>query len=177
LAFGQNEDATCTFEHPEGCPEGYFSEDDDETGQCYPDTDPCYPGVIRYPSAEKEACGQTEDICKKYNASLPESCIIEGRPIQDFPTSNCISNPDQDNCAVDENNSCPENFSMMTSANFTTTRCVPINVVQVYKDQQLREIIDPNRCAEGYELQNTESLEPYARRYSDNPIGNCVKQR
>jgi hypothetical protein len=35
VGFGNNEDATCFFKHPNGCPEGYFSADDDETGQCY----------------------------------------------------------------------------------------------------------------------------------------------
>jgi hypothetical protein len=178
--FGNNEDDTCFRLHRSGCPEGYHGEDGDETGQCYPDTEPCYPGQIRYPSdrvgGKGEACGQTEDICKKYNQTLPESCFIEGRSIVGFPTSHCISNPDQDNCAVDEANTCPENFSLMRSANFTVARCVPINVNQVFKDQQFRDITDPNRCGEGYELGNVEDLVPYERRYSDNPIGNCAKQ-
>jgi hypothetical protein len=33
--FGENEDATCVPSDP--CPEGYHKEDEDETGQCYPD--------------------------------------------------------------------------------------------------------------------------------------------
>jgi len=53
--FGTNEDGTCfsptlingNWEWE--CPDGYHSEEDDETGQCYPDTKPCYPGQIRDP--------------------------------------------------------------------------------------------------------------------------------
>ena len=47
--FGNNEDETCFLTHKGGCPEGYYGVSDDETGQCYPNTKPCYPGQIRYP--------------------------------------------------------------------------------------------------------------------------------
>ena len=33
--FAGNEDSTFPIHREEGCPEGYFSADDDETGQCY----------------------------------------------------------------------------------------------------------------------------------------------
>src|SRR5262245_38280678 len=46
--YGNNEDYTCIPTH-EQCPDGYHSADDDETSQCYPETEPCYPGQIRYP--------------------------------------------------------------------------------------------------------------------------------
>lgn len=36
-----NEDDYCFPLHREGCPEGYHSTDDDETGQCYPDDEGC----------------------------------------------------------------------------------------------------------------------------------------
>ena len=39
--FGNNEDSTCFFLHREGCPEGYHSTDDDETGQCYSNEEGC----------------------------------------------------------------------------------------------------------------------------------------
>jgi hypothetical protein len=42
------------------CPKDYHSEDDDETGQCYPHTEPCYPGQIRYP--DFAACGDEEYV-------------------------------------------------------------------------------------------------------------------
>ena len=55
--FGGNEDSTCFVDHSDiGCPKGYHSADDDETGQCYPDTEPCYPGQIRDPNEDRPSC-------------------------------------------------------------------------------------------------------------------------
>ena len=138
--FGSNEDATCFVSKKNGCPDGYHGEDDDETGQCYPDTKPCWPGMIRYPSDRAapavEACGDTEDVCKKYNMSLPESCIVDGRSIIDFPTADCLIYPDHDNCAFVEGYGCPvPDFTMMTSANFTVPRCVPIDDEEVLEEE------------------------------------------
>jgi len=39
--FGSNDDSTCFFLHREGCPEGYHSTDNDETGQCYSNEEGC----------------------------------------------------------------------------------------------------------------------------------------
>jgi hypothetical protein len=39
--FGNNDDSTCFFFHKEGCPEGYHSTDNDETGQCYSNEEGC----------------------------------------------------------------------------------------------------------------------------------------
>jgi hypothetical protein len=39
--FGNNDDSTCFFLHKEGCPEGYHSTDNDETGQCYSNKGGC----------------------------------------------------------------------------------------------------------------------------------------
>jgi len=39
--FGNNDDSTCFFLHKEGCPEGYHSTDNDETGQCYSNEEGC----------------------------------------------------------------------------------------------------------------------------------------
>jgi hypothetical protein len=39
--FGNNDDSTCFFLHKEGCPEGYHSTDNDETGQCYSNKEGC----------------------------------------------------------------------------------------------------------------------------------------
>lgn len=39
--FGNNDDSTCFFLHREGCPEGYHSTDNDETGQCYSNEEGC----------------------------------------------------------------------------------------------------------------------------------------
>jgi hypothetical protein len=40
-SFGNNDDSTCFFLHKEGCPEGYHSTDNDETGQCYSNEGGC----------------------------------------------------------------------------------------------------------------------------------------
>jgi hypothetical protein len=42
--FAQNEDATCHKSGP--CPEGYHSEDEDETGQCYLNSEGCISGSM-----------------------------------------------------------------------------------------------------------------------------------
>jgi hypothetical protein len=39
--FATNEDDYCFPLHDAGCPEGYHSEDEDETGQCYPNDEGC----------------------------------------------------------------------------------------------------------------------------------------
>ena len=39
--FGNNDDSTCFFIHKQGCPEGYHSTDNDETGQCYSNKEGC----------------------------------------------------------------------------------------------------------------------------------------
>jgi hypothetical protein len=44
--FGNNGDATCFIRHPEGCPKGYHSTDDDDTGQCYPNSEGCNTYVV-----------------------------------------------------------------------------------------------------------------------------------
>jgi hypothetical protein len=68
--FGNNKDGTYfpmtmvngTWERE--CPPEYHSEQDDETGQCYPDTEPCHPGQIRSPDA---TCSDEEYVCEEHN--------------------------------------------------------------------------------------------------------------
>lgn len=171
--FGQNEDSTCVPRSD--CPEGYYSEDENETGQCYPDTKPCWPGMIRYPDRHvgSEVCGYVEDVCKKYNASLTESCFVEGRTIVDFPNTTCLTNPDQKRCELLEGYGCPPGFPMMTSVNFSTPKCVPMDDEEMFEEEREREVFDPNRCAEGYDLRvNANHLQVQMR--GDN-IGSCIK--
>jgi hypothetical protein len=171
--FGQNEDGTC-FKSRNECPEGYYSADEDETGQCYPDTEPCYPGMIRYPdSYTREGCGNVEDVCKKYNMSLTESCFVEGRTIVDFPNTTCLTNPDQKRCELLEGYGYPPGFPMMTSVNFSTPKCVPMDDEEMFEEEREREVFDPNRCAEGYDLRvNANHLQVQTR--GDN-VGSCIK--
>jgi hypothetical protein len=102
--------------------------------------------LCRYPSDRAapavEVCGDTEDVCKKYNMSLPESCIVDGRSIIDFPTADCLIYPDHDNCAFVEGYGCPvPDFTMMTSANFTVPRCVPIDDEEVLEKEKEMSLI------------------------------------
>ena len=60
--------------------------------QCYPNTEPCFAGIIMY--ADNKGCGDTQDVCKVDNESLPQSCFVEGGTIVDFPNESCLTNPD-----------------------------------------------------------------------------------
>ena len=54
-----------------GCPDGYHTVDDDETGRCIPNSDGCPDGMIFRPDGE--TCGYKEDLCQD-NPSL-EGCV------------------------------------------------------------------------------------------------------
>jgi hypothetical protein len=73
--FGTNGDGQC---FPlGGCPEGYHSNEDDETGTCYPDSEPCPDGQVR--SDEGNFCEyptQSED-CAEGSQFNPSSGICE----------------------------------------------------------------------------------------------------
>jgi len=43
--FNMNEDGQCFPDHPEGCPDGTHSEDDDESGRCIDDEEGCPDGM------------------------------------------------------------------------------------------------------------------------------------
>lgn len=46
--FNTNDDENCFPDH-ERCPDGYHSEEDNETGECYPDSRPCPQGQVMDP--------------------------------------------------------------------------------------------------------------------------------
>jgi hypothetical protein len=171
--FAQNEDGTCfaktfingTWEWE--CPDGYHSEDDDETGQCYPDSEPCYPGMVRYP--DFTACGYEEYVCEKHNLT---SCTVDGRSLVNFPNEDCLTQPDNKRCAILPGYGCPEGFALMSGTNFTVSRCVPESVKEVEEAERERQVLDPNRCAPGYRLEVGETVDIHRR--GDN-IGNCIK--
>ena len=60
--FFQNEDEQCVPSHLDGCPSGYHSVDDDETGRCIPNSDGCPEGMIFRPDGK--TCGYKEDLCQ-----------------------------------------------------------------------------------------------------------------
>ena len=172
--FGQNEDGTCfVSKEGKGCPDGYHGAEDDETGQCYPDTEPCWPGQLRNQSDpdDPSGCEDIAHICENRNVT---GCVINGRNLTDFPDEYCLTSPDQDNCAIIPGFGCPEGFEIMRSSNFTTERCVPKNVEELEKIEREREVFDPNRCAIGYKLDVQPSVDIHRR--GDN-IGSCIKIR
>ena len=69
--FFQNEDEQCVPDHRDGCPDGYHSVDDDETGRCIPNSDGCPAGMIFRP--DQKTCGYKDDICKQ-NPGL-DDCV------------------------------------------------------------------------------------------------------
>ena len=52
------------FQQHDGCPDGYHSADDDETGRCIPNSEGCPSGMIFRP--DMKTCGYKEDVCKTY---------------------------------------------------------------------------------------------------------------
>ena len=62
--FFQNEDGNCVPNHPNGCPEGFHSHEDDETGRCIPNDVPCEPGFIIDP--DFPTCSQKEAVCRDH---------------------------------------------------------------------------------------------------------------
>ena len=174
--FGQNEDGTCfpdtfingTWEWE--CPPEYHSAEDDETGQCYPDTEPCYPGQVRNQSdPDDQGCDDEDHICENKNVT---GCVINGRNLADFPDEYCLTNPDQDNCTIIPGFGCPDGFVQMNSQNFTLPKCIPENVEELERAERERQVFDPNRCAVGYKLQVGESVDIHRR---GDTIGTCNK--
>ncbi|MGC2307222.1 MAG: hypothetical protein WA461_02370 [Nitrososphaeraceae archaeon] len=169
--YGQNEDGTCFLIHKDGCPEGYHSAEDDETGQCYPDTEPCYPGQIRDP--DYPGCSDVDGVCKNYNLT---SCFVDGIPLEKYPTADCLTTSNMDNCVVIPGYGCPETFATMITYNETgssTAKCVPKSFKVTTNDQKERESLDPLRCGLGYKLEISDSENIYRR--GDDPVGTCNK--
>lgn len=172
--YGGNEDGTCFLKHTGGCPKGYHSTEDDETGQCYPDTEPCYPGDIRDPNEDKPTCVSIYGVCNETNLT---SCFIDGIPLDKYPVANCLKGPSGDNCNVIQGYGCPDTFVQMSTYNQTgnaTSKCVPKNFTEVSNDETEREVRDPLRCALGYKLEISPNEDIY-RKYGENPVGTCNK--
>ncbi len=83
--FGNNEDYTCfpkTFINGTWdweCPEGYHSEDDDETGQCYPNDKGCSPGLVLITSSDSgdklDRCADMTYLCDEEEYIKEDYCI------------------------------------------------------------------------------------------------------
>jgi hypothetical protein len=169
--FGRNEDGYCfprTFINGKWeweCPESYHSTEGDESGQCYPDTEPCYPGHLSSPNTTN--CSDEEYVCKEFKMT---GCMVDGKMIGTFPDEYCLQYPDNERCAVDKNFDCPEEFVTSSSSNFTNARCVPLSFEDVEHATRERQIHDQNRCPEGYNLEDIDE-EP-EEEYGN--VGKCV---
>lgn len=102
--FSTNEDGRC-FPFHERCPSGYHSHEDDESGECIPDSTPCDPGYVMnpdYPSCDKKervcADNQDADVCKPFE--IPDECKVYPYPAGCPPrTTVCDpSYPDDQTC-------------------------------------------------------------------------------
>ena len=92
-----NGDGACFPLHPEGCPSGYHSHEDDETGECIPDTTPCDEGYITNPNYPE--CGKIDRICAENPTiaeckpfELPEECKVFPYP-NECPPRTTICDP------------------------------------------------------------------------------------
>ena len=165
--FWTNEDGQCFPLNENGdweCPEGYHSTQDDESGQCYPDTEPCYPGHLSSP--DTTSCSDEEWVCEEFNMT---GCMINGRMIGTFPDAYCIHDPDAENCVPDKNGNCPEGYTI--TANFTNPRCLPLSFEDAEQVTRERQINDQNRCPPGYELVDIEDADP--EDYGN--VGKCIQ--
>jgi hypothetical protein len=54
----------CFPKHQGGCPEGYHSHEDDESGRCIPDSEECSKGYIMNPDYPE--CQRTEFVCNEH---------------------------------------------------------------------------------------------------------------
>ena len=84
--FGSNEDDTCfpmtliNGEWEWECPDGYHSIDDDETGQCYPNSEGCiYDDYILTPSSDSgvmiDRCAHLSDLFDQVEYINEDHCV------------------------------------------------------------------------------------------------------
>jgi hypothetical protein len=153
------------------CPEGYHTATDDETGQCYPDTQPCWPGQVRNQTStdpKDRSCRDETIVCKdkNYNAT---ACVR----IDEYPDKQCLTSPDRDNCNV-PSGGCSGVFVRMDSVNFSSPKCVPDDRDQLEFEERTRQVYDPNRCARGYELDVPPNTNVW--RTTTKPLGQCLER-
>jgi hypothetical protein len=97
--FNMNEDEQCFSKH-NGCPDGYHSVDDDETGRCIPDSNGCPEGMIF--RSDGKTCGYKEQLCQE-NSDL-EGCKEITESCDPSYPDHCIKPSDTDlDCNWDGN--------------------------------------------------------------------------
>jgi hypothetical protein len=104
-------------------------------------------------------------VCEEHNLT---GCTINGRIIRTLPDEHCLRGPDLDQC-VAINHECPEGFIVSNSANWTNSRCLPLSYEDAQDNRRERQVLDQNRCSEGYWL----DVDPIFDEGSRN-IGRCI---
>ena len=72
--FVTNAYEECLPRHEGGCPEGYHSHEDDESGKCIPNSESCADGYIMNPDYPE--CRLKEFVCAK--DPLIDDCVAKG---------------------------------------------------------------------------------------------------
>lgn len=118
-SFWTNEDGYCFPVNENGnwvCPEGYHDVDDDESGQCYPNSEECPGYTILVPDKDEEddgdRCASIDSICS-YENHTADICITNP-PVTDFVNGelNCsdVLNQQAINFKVPEDDEVRQNF-------------------------------------------------------------------
>ncbi len=76
--FAMNSHEQCVPKHAGGCPEGYHSHENDESGRCIPDNIPCNEGYIINPDYPE--CQLMEQVCNEH-PNLTD-CTSEANALQ-----------------------------------------------------------------------------------------------
>ncbi len=146
--FFQNGYEQCVPQH-DGCPNGYHSVDEDETGRCIPNSDGCPDGMIFRPDGK--TCGYKEDLCQRYPelaecgkapiAIADDVEVFEGGTVKlDASESN---DPDGEIVSYnwrieDEDDQCPPFIGQLSDRNsvsptFTAASDVPRDCPKIYE--------------------------------------------
>jgi hypothetical protein len=80
MGFSMNAYEQCFPRHQGGCPKGYHSHEDDESGRCIPDSEECAKGYIMNPVYPE--CQRIEYVCEKHPTI--KECLTEVTNIQNI---------------------------------------------------------------------------------------------
>src|SRR4029078_3672546 len=85
--FLQNGYDQCVPEHHNGCPDGYHSVDDDETGQCIKDSKGCLDGMVF--REDGKTCGDEDELCPDDDNPNCENTNTDPDPNTNGDVLNC----------------------------------------------------------------------------------------
>lgn len=121
---------------PGGCPVGYHSYDDDESGFCYTNDLGCqYEGMIMRPSGA--SCGEIEDVCQNY-PGLKECTVTRFLGVPE--------NEDPQNCERSVPDHCIEPYvETLYSPNGTRIQGIDLSCYDVKPLSDFRVTVDDER--------------------------------